>query len=142
MIEFFLDTNILLYAVSENPAEQEKTVICEEIVRTISWAWSAQVAAEFFRAGTSAKQFKPMSSQEALVWIQTWMRYPMVGVDGPLVVEAIAIAQQSGIAYFDAQILAAARKAGCIKVYSEDLNHGQSYGGVTVVNPFRKVVAS
>jgi predicted nucleic acid-binding protein len=25
---------------------------------------------------------------------------------------------------------------GCTTVYSEDLNHGQDYGGVRVVNPF------
>jgi predicted nucleic acid-binding protein len=142
VIELFLDTNILLYAVSENPAEKEKALVCETIVRTISWAWSAQVAAEFFRAGTSPKQFKPMTSQEALVWIQTWMRYPIVPVDGSLVIEAIAIAQRFGIAYFDAQILAAAKKAGCSKVYSEDLNPGQNYGGVTVINPFLSAVAS
>lgn len=37
----------------------------------------------------------------------------------------------------DAAIIEAARNAGCDTVLSEDLNHGQDYGGVRVVNPFR-----
>ncbi len=31
----------------------------------------------------------------------------------------------------------AARLAGCKTVLSEDLNHGQNYAGVSVLNPFR-----
>ena len=37
----------------------------------------------------------------------------------------------------DAAIIAAARELGCQTVYSEDLNDGQTYDGVTVVNPFK-----
>jgi predicted nucleic acid-binding protein len=40
------------------------------------------------------------------------------------------------ISYFDACIVAAALEAGCTTVYSEDLNHGQQYESVRVINPF------
>jgi predicted nucleic acid-binding protein len=33
-------------------------------------------------------------------------------------------------------IVQAAESAGCEVLYSEDLSHGQEYGGVLVVNPF------
>lgn len=36
----------------------------------------------------------------------------------------------------DAAIIAAAKRMGCQTVFSEDLNAGQNYEGVTVVNPF------
>jgi len=38
--------------------------------------------------------------------------------------------------YGDAAILAAAASAGCTELYSEDLNPGQSYDSIRVVNPF------
>lgn len=61
----------------------------------------------------------------------------MAVIDGPLVIGALDDAQRFQISYFDAQILAAAKRLRCSKVLSEDLNHGQDYGGVQVINPFR-----
>ena len=50
---------------------------------------------------------------------------------------AVEIADRYGVSYWDAAIVAAARILGCDAVYSEDLNDGQSYDGVVVINPFR-----
>ena len=47
-----------------------------------------------------------------------------------------ALTERFRINYWDAAILAAVRLAGCTLVYSEDLNPGQDYDGVRVVNPF------
>jgi predicted nucleic acid-binding protein len=134
--ECFLDTNVLLYAVSTHPPEAEKTRAARELVQAADWAWSAQVATEFIRASTSPRQPKPLVRAEARRWIETWMAFPMTAVDGPLVLEAVQIAERFQIGHFDAQILAAAKRIGCATVYSEDLNSGQDYGGVRVVNPF------
>ena len=49
---------------------------------------------------------------------------------------ATGIRARSGVSSWDAAILAAAKLLGCEAVYSEDLSHGQSYDGVTVINPF------
>ena len=38
--------------------------------------------------------------------------------------------------YWDAAILEAARASRCEQLLSEELNDGQDYGGVRVVNPF------
>jgi len=46
------------------------------------------------------------------------------------------------VSYWDAAILAAAKRLGCPTVYSEDMNHGQDYDGVRVVNPFLAVAAA
>jgi predicted nucleic acid-binding protein len=42
---------------------------------------------------------------------------------------------------WDALIIAAARESGATTLISEDLNHGQDYGGVRVLNPFRPAVS-
>ena len=57
----------------------------------------------------------------------------------PLVKEAVATHQRYQLSYWDSLIVAAARDAGCTEIHSEDLNHGQNYGGVVVVNPFRSM---
>ncbi len=136
MADCFLDTNILLYAVSTNPAEADKTRAARTLMQSADWAWSAQVAAEFIRASTSPRQPKPLTRAEARRWVETWMAFPMANVEGALVLEAVQIAERCQTSHFDAQILAAARRMGCKTVYSEDLNHGQDYGGVRVVSPF------
>ena len=48
----FVDTNILLYAVSTEPSEAAKSAVAQKLLMTANWAWSAQVAAEFINAGT------------------------------------------------------------------------------------------
>lgn len=136
MAECFLDTNVLLYAVSTSEAEADKARAARALVQARDWAWSAQVAAEFMRASTSPRKPKPLSRAEARRWIETWMAFPMATVDGALVLEAAQIAERFQIGHFDAQILAAAKRMSCATVYSEDLNDGQDYGGVRVKNPF------
>jgi predicted nucleic acid-binding protein len=133
----FIDTNILLYAVSTHPAETEKTRIARELLDREDWGWSAQVAAEFVRASTSPRQVRPFTRPQAREWLLTWSAFPSAAVDHSLVVDALDLGHRFQISHFDAQILVAARRLGCARVYSEDLNHGQDYEGVRVVNPFR-----
>jgi predicted nucleic acid-binding protein len=42
--------------------------------------------------------------------------------------------------FWDALILAAAERARCVTVWSEDLSSGQTYGAVRVLNPFASAV--
>jgi predicted nucleic acid-binding protein len=49
---------------------------------------------------------------------------------------AVELRQHCQISYWDAAIIAAAKHLGCTAVYSEELNPGQNYDGVTVINPF------
>jgi predicted nucleic acid-binding protein len=133
----FLDTNILLYAISTQPAEAAKAAIAQQLLATKNWIWSALVAAEFVNASTSARRVPSLSLAAAETFITLWLSYPLVAIDGQIVKEALSIAQRYKISYFDAQIVAAAKISGCGLMYSEDLNHGQNYDGVLVQNPFR-----
>jgi predicted nucleic acid-binding protein len=134
--EAFVDTNILLYAISTAPGEQKKAAIAQSILQDRNWAWSSQIAAEFVRASTSSKQAVPLTLAQARNFVQTWNAFPMMAVDGAIVLDAIDIAQRFQISYFDAQVVAAAKKLSCPVIYTEDLNHNQDYGGVKAVNPF------
>jgi predicted nucleic acid-binding protein len=49
---------------------------------------------------------------------------------------AVALARDHGLAFYDALIVASAIEAGCNILYSEDMQHGRSIGGLAIVNPF------
>jgi predicted nucleic acid-binding protein len=59
-----------------------------------------------------------------------------VPTDYPLIVAAVELSLRYGISYWDGAILAAAEVLEAPTLYTEDLNHGQRYGQVLVLNPF------
>jgi predicted nucleic acid-binding protein len=50
--------------------------------------------------------------------------------------EALRLHSTHKISWYDSLIICAAREAGCAILYSEDLQHGQRFGSLRVVNPF------
>ncbi len=131
----FLDTNVVVYAASRNGIEDSKRRRALEILELEKFATSAQVLQEFFVTVTR-KSKAPISPEEALEWIDQFLVFPCYAIDYRLVKVAIETAARYSISYWDAAILAAADALQCKTVYSEDLNNGQVYGRVRVVNPF------
>lgn len=60
----------------------------------------------------------------------------VVHPDLQLVSRAVEAHVRYGIHFYDGMIIAAAERAGCQTIWSEDLNAGQTYFGITVRNPF------
>ncbi|MGH8727026.1 MAG: PIN domain-containing protein [Burkholderiales bacterium] len=134
--DVFVDTNILLYAISNRPEERNKTDVARKILRTERWCWSTQVAGEFFANAVSSKRPFRISAKEAASFVETWLAFPMVSLTPDIVLDAMSIHQRFQLSYWDAVIVAAAKAISCHVVYSEDLSAGESYGRVQVVNPF------
>lgn len=61
----------------------------------------------------------------------------MVVNDGDLLAAAIAAASRWTISFWDALVIEAARKASATELWTEDLNDGQDFDGVRVVNVLR-----
>ena len=135
--EVFVDTNILLYSIDDDPASAAKRELAQKLLLSERWGWSVQVAAEFFVNATSPKRSFRLPTADAAAFVETWLAYPTEPTTADLVRAAIEIHQRFQVSYWDAAILAAAKRLGCHTVCSEDLNHGQHYDGVRVVNPFR-----
>ncbi len=57
-------------------------------------------------------------------------------VDAPLVRAALEIADRNRLSYWDALILAAAARAGCERLLTEDFGDGSTIAGVLITNPF------
>jgi predicted nucleic acid-binding protein len=133
--DVFFDTNVLVYAALGTGKEEPKRQRALELIESENFGTSAQVLQEFF-VTVVKKAARPLSAVKALEWVEQWAEFPCQPIDRQLVQIAIEVSQRYVISYWDAAILAAAESLGAKKVYSEDLNHGQKYGSVRVVNPF------
>ncbi len=129
----FLDTNILIYAASKDDPRKRK--IASSLIDGGEFGISGQVLAEFYATSTR-KMRPPMSADAAQAWVDLLCQQHCVAVDAGIVRSGIEVSRRYGISYWDGAIVAAAEAAGATIVYTEDLNHGQVYGSVTVINPF------
>jgi predicted nucleic acid-binding protein len=133
--ECFLDTNILVYAVSSAEADVAKSRKALEIVQRSDFGLSAQVLQEFYVTVTR-KIRKPLSPELAVALMSEYRVFPTVPTDYPLIVAAVELSIRYGISYWDGAIVAAAEALEAPTLYTEDLTHGQRYGDVRVLNPF------
>ncbi len=132
----FVDTNVLIYAVCPLPNEVDKARRAQELLKTADLALSAQVLQEFYVQATRETRPGALNHEDASNIVRRLERFPVQPITARVVNDALALRERFRINYWDAAILAAARIAGCRTVYTEDLNPGQDYGGVRVVNPF------
>jgi predicted nucleic acid-binding protein len=134
-VECFLDTNVLVYAVSSAEAEADKSRRALDLVQRSSFGLSAQVLQEFYVTVTR-KIRRPIPPDLAVALMDEYRVFPMVPTDYPLIVAAVELSLRYGISYWDGAIVAAAEVLGAPTLYTEDLAHGQVYGTVRAVNPF------
>ena len=132
----FVDTNILIYAIGLQPAPPEKKVIAREILARSDIALSVQVLQEFYVQATHARRSDALSHDLAVRLIEKWQRFRVQDNTVAVLQSALRLKERFQTSYWDAAILAAAKAARCQQLLSEDLNHGQDYDGVVVVNPF------
>jgi predicted nucleic acid-binding protein len=134
-VEAFLDTNVLIYAVSSAASESAKKQKALELIETIDFGLSAQVLREFY-VNVTRKIARPLSPDMALSLLDEFKCFPIVWTDYPLIVAAVELSVRFDLSYWDGAIIAAAESLGASILYTEDLNHGQRYGSVRAINPF------
>ena len=132
----FVDTNVLLYAISRDAAEQEKAARANGILKDRRLALSVQVLQEFYVQATRASRRDALTHDQAARLVESFLRFPVVDISTEIVRAALATRERYDLSYWDAAILEAARAMNCDVVLSEDLSDGQDYGGVRVENPF------
>ena len=131
------DTNTLIYAADASPGEKHKRTRAADVPKEEDLFLSVQVFQEFYHQSTQPTGRLRMTHEQTLAFLDPLMGLPSVPVSRELFNRAAQVANRYGISYWYAAILAAAAVQGCDGVYSEDLNEGQSYDGVLVINPFR-----
>ncbi len=133
----FFDTNILFYAYDTSDPGKQSTAegLIRQAAADASGVVSTQVLGEFFHATVTRKAV--LDAQEAAQAIRALAGLQVVEIDLPLVHAAIAYHRQYQLRYWDSLILAAAKRAACVELLTEDFNDGQHYDGVRARNPFR-----
>ena len=132
----FLDTNVFVYAYQFNDRKKQK--IAHELVEAAvagKFVISVQVLSEF--ASTLIHKASPAAAPDAVTAIlDKFSPIRLVVSDGELVRRAVEARADYGLHFYDGMIVAAAERAGCARILSEDFNAGQKYFGVMATNPF------
>ena len=133
----FVDTNVLIYAVSPSDTDAEKRHLALDLLRKGRLALSVQVLQEFYYQVTRPTRAGRLTHSQAARFIDSLREFPVQDITVAVFRAGADLSRRYRLSYWDGAILAAARLGGCDAVYSEDLNHGQDYAGVRVINPFR-----
>lgn len=127
----FLDSNVVLYSLAQDDAKQLKAL---ELL-TSGCVISTQVLSEVANVMRRKLAYDIDAIRTVLLrLIGTARLHP---VASSTILLALDIAQRYGFSYYDSLIVAAAQEAGCARLFSEDLQHGQVLeSGLTITNPF------
>ncbi|HNQ89552.1 MAG TPA: PIN domain-containing protein [Verrucomicrobiota bacterium] len=134
--DVFLDSNVLLHALSDAPQERAKRDRAAAVIATANFGTSYQVLMETWVVATR-QMARPVSPVKVAAFLEQILAFPCIAGTAGLYRQAVRLATRYRIHPYDAAILAAARELGARHVLSEDFNHGQTYDGVQVLNPFR-----
>jgi predicted nucleic acid-binding protein len=137
MMSHFLDTNILLYSISQNPAESLKRDRALALLDDDLGALSIQVLQEFYVQSTRASRADALPHELAAGLIEAWTRFRIQDMTLSVLNIALRIRKTYGFSFWDSAIVAAALALGCERVYTEDLTHGQVVEGLSIIDPFR-----
>jgi predicted nucleic acid-binding protein len=133
----FVDTNVLLYAVSDDPDERDKAELANDLLEDGDLGLSVQVLQEFYVQATRETRRAPLTHEQAEGLVVSFARFPVQELTLPIVRAALETRQRYQLSYWDAAIIEAARVLACDVVLSEDLDHGTDFGGIRVEDPFR-----
>ena len=137
----FVDSNIFLYAV--DVADPHKQQIARdwraELWKSRLGRVSFQVLNEFY---INAVRLKPSRRDEARAEVRDLLAWNPVIVDAAVIELGWKLQDRYRISFWDSLIVSAAKTASCAFLLTEDLQDGQKFDGVEVVNPFLRGPAS
>ncbi len=133
----FVDTNVLLYA--RDAGQPVKQPIAQSWLAALwdqrSGRLSFQVLQEYYVNVT--QKLKPgLPVEQARQDVRNLMLWNPIATDAALLESAWKLADRFKFSWWDALIVAAARRADCALLLSEDMQHGLNIDGMIIVNPF------
>jgi predicted nucleic acid-binding protein len=131
----FLDTNVLVYADDpRDPAKQHTALnLLRAHLRQRTGVVSLQVLQEYF---VSATRKLKLDAELARRRVEVFAKFHLAEPTVNDVLAAIDLHRLHSFSYWDALVLRMAKQAGCRVVLTEDLQHGQEFDGLRIVNPF------
>lgn len=132
----FVDTNVLLYAhdTSAGAKRNAAVALVEGLWASGNGCVSIQVLQELF-VSLRQKLPKPLATDAAKDVVEDFARWTVHTPDAEDVLAAIDLHERYRISFWDAMVVRSASQLGCETLLTEDLNAGQHYDGVVVVDP-------
>jgi predicted nucleic acid-binding protein len=132
----FVDSNVVIYASDDvaGPKRLRARAALAPLLRERRAVISTQVLQEFFAVTTRKLKFP---AERARAYVQKWSRIDVIVIRPEIILGAIDLHRLHALSFWDALVIKSASVAGCGRLLSEDLNHGQVVDGVTIENPFR-----
>jgi predicted nucleic acid-binding protein len=133
--KIFIDTNIFVYSIDNRDLQKKAGAreVLDALPAQHQPVISTQVIQEFYSAATTKLKAERFIVKQL---IHSFRRLEIVNIDLDLIEQAIDINLISQVSFWDSLIIAAAEKANCKFILSEDMSSGQIYRGIRVINPF------
>ena len=128
--ESFFDTNVLLYLLSNDAARADRA----EALLAAGGVVSVQVLNEFASVASRKLTMTIPEVREILSTVRSVCVVKSVDVETHDL--GLELAERYGFSIYDGLIVAAAVRAGCAILYTEDLQRGQVIENLTIRNPF------
>jgi predicted nucleic acid-binding protein len=128
--EFFFDTNVLLYLLSNDADKADRA----EAILTAGGIISVQVLNEFASVASRKLEMTIPEIREILSTIRSVCVVKSLDVETHDI--GLELAERYGFSIYDGLIVAAAIRAGCAILYTEDLQQGQRIEKLQIKNPF------
>jgi predicted nucleic acid-binding protein len=134
----FVDTNVLVYnRDASEPSKQAQAMDwLRHLWNTRTGRLSYQVLQEFYI--TVTEKLEPgLDRESARRDIRSLLPWRPIAVDNRVFDGAWHIQDRFGLSWWDALIVAAAQVSACRYLLTEDLQAGQVFGDLQIINPFQ-----
>jgi len=127
---FFFDTNVLLYLLSEDATKADRT---EKLLQA-GGVVSVQVLNEFAAVAAGKLAMRINEIRKILSAIRAICTVKSLEIETHQL--GLELAERYRYSIYDSMILAAALRAHCSVLFTEDFQHGQALERLTIRNPF------
>jgi predicted nucleic acid-binding protein len=135
-----IDTNVLGYAFDPaDPAKQARArqMLSDLVTKPSETVWLWQVAVEFLAFLRKAEGQGRLTGEEVKARFQEMMQlFALKFPTAHILERGFALHDRYSLSHWDSLLIAACQEAGVTRLYSEDMQHGADYGGVSIINPF------
>lgn len=138
--EDFIDTNVFIYHL--DASDPRKQAIAERIIRQALTGGNACISYQVIQECLNTALWKAqvaLDIAQGRAYLETVLA-PLLRVSASVALYRRALEVQAswGFGFYDSLIVAAALTAGCTRLLSEDLQHGQRIETLTIHDPFRE----
>jgi predicted nucleic acid-binding protein len=137
-VRAFFDTNVVVYSHDRRAGRKQARAI--ELIESHVLAGTMVISTQVLIESYNALQRAALLSREAaLEIVEALADEHVVPADTDSVLRGLRLSQRFQLSHWDGLVVQSALDAGCTTLYTEDMQAGQRFDDLEVVNPFADV---